>query len=135
MREIPYDLPLFSGASRNYQRGRNRYGQKEQMWEEVAEDQKFKKRRSKVIGKKRQEVFLGTILATRRQAGPGRAWGLSKTLRWVQRTAGSIRGLKVMLWSTQLNLWLWLKLFGCRVKLWKGLSEEGFRVKSLANLP
>lgn len=104
------------------------------MWEEVAEDQKFKKRRSKVIGKKRQEVFLGTIL-TRRQAGPGRAWGLSKTLRWVQRTAGSIRGLKVMLWSTQLNLWLWLKLFGCQVKLWKGLSEEGFRVKSLANLP
>ena len=61
-----------------------------------------KKRRSKVTGKKRQEVFSGTILATRRQAGQGRAWGLSKTLRWVQRIAGSIRGFKAMLWSTQL---------------------------------
>lgn len=118
---------------------------KEQIWVKGTDvgksckESEVEKQKGEVTGKKRQEVFSGRKLAMKKQARTSRAMGSLghfQVLTVAQRTAGRIRGLKkVVLCSTQLTSWLWLKLFGCRVMLWKGLFHEGFRVKSLANLP
>lgn len=97
----------------NHQRGRSKNGEREQMWEEIAEDQRQK---SKVTGKQRQEVFSGSSEKSgnkeaSQDSGRG-VGGTSKLLRLVQGTAGSFRALKkVVPWSPQLILWLWLKRF------------------------
>lgn len=120
----------------NYQRGRGRTitGEKEHTWEEIAEDQR---RKSKVRGKKRQEVFsgrsekIGNKEASQDKEG---VWDASKSLQLVQGAAGSIRGLrKVTRSCTVLISWLCPKIFG--VMICKGPFHEDFRAKCLVNCP
>lgn len=71
-------------------------------------------KKSKVIGKRRQEAFSGRSEKTGNKEGSqdsrARAWSTSKSLRLVQGIASSLRGSKkVSIWSTWLILWLWLR--------------------------
>lgn len=108
----------------NYWRGRSRNGGK---GTDVGRNCQGSEAKSKVIGEQRQEVFSGSSEKSgskeASQDSSRGVGGTSKFLQLVQGTAGSVRGLKkVVPWSSL--LWLWPKLFGCKVMVW-----EAFRIK------
>lgn len=111
MENMPCDLCSPGLKGRNYQRERNRYAKRNRCGEKF---QRIRGKKSKVIGKRRQEAFSGRSEKTGNKEGSqdsrARAWSTSKSLRLVQGTASSLRGSKkVSIWSTWLILWLWLR--------------------------